>query len=139
LREVTKDPSLLRGAIEETLRYNRFSKGGVPKFCKEELELAGVPLRKGQMVYTFISAALHDPEVFPDPERFDIRRDLTMTLTFGFGPHFCLGAALARMELEIAASTLLRRFPAMRLLEKPELEPHPVMRSMTKLLVRAEA
>jgi cytochrome P450 len=135
-KQVTEDPSLTRNAVEETLRYNRFTKTGVPKLCTEEMDFAGIRLRKGQMVYGFLSAALRDPKVFPDPDRFDIHRDLSQTIAFGSGAHFCLGATLARMELEIATRTLLQRFPGLRLSERPEFEPHPVVRSMKRLLVR---
>lgn len=135
-KELRDNPSLLRNAIDETLRFDIFGKGGIPRVCREDMSLGGVELRRGQMVYPFIPAALHDPEVFPEPERFDIRRDLSQSIAFGSGQHFCLGAALARMELEIATSTLLGRFPDMKLIEGPVFEPNPVMRSMTHLLVQ---
>lgn len=133
LAKLRANPSLLRNAIEESLRYELFGKGGIPRFAKEELEFCGEKLRKGQMVMPFIPAALHDPEVFPEPERFDIERDLSQTLSFGAGQHFCLGAALARQELDIVVGTLVQRFPDMRLLGEPELQPHPIMRAMSRL------
>lgn len=133
LAQLRADPSLLRNTIEESLRYDLFGKGGVPRFAKEELEFAGVKLRKGQMALPFIPAALRDPEMFAEPERFDIRRDVSQTITFGGGQHFCLGAALARMELDTIVGTLVQRFPQMRLLEEPVLEQHPLMRAMSRL------
>jgi cytochrome P450 len=136
LAELVASPSLLRNAVEETLRFELFGKGGLPKFCREETEIAGARLRRGQMIFPFIPAALHDPAVFPEPERFDIHRDLTQTLAFSSGAHFCMGAALARLELEIAVGTLVRRFPHLVLVEPPPLEVHPLMRSMTKLEVQ---
>ncbi|EPX57901.1 putative cytochrome P450 hydroxylase [Cystobacter fuscus DSM 2262] len=129
------DPSLIRNTIEETLRYDLFGKGGLPKFAREEMEFAGTKLRKGQMVMPFIPAALHDPEVFPEPERFDIRRDVSQTIAFSAGQHFCLGAALARQELDLVVGTLVRRFPHMRLSQEPQLQPHPIMRALTRLEV----
>ncbi|PTL83319.1 cytochrome P450 [Vitiosangium sp. GDMCC 1.1324] len=129
------DPSLIRNTLEETLRYDIFGKGGIPKFPKEDLEFAGQKLRKGQMVIPFIPAALHDPEVFPEPERFDIRRDVSQTIAFSAGQHFCLGAALARQELDIVVGTLVRRFPDMRLSGEPVFQPHPIMRAITRLEV----
>ncbi|MFE8597555.1 cytochrome P450 [Archangium violaceum] len=135
LAQLRVDPSLIRNTIEESLRYDLFGKGGLPKFAKEELEFAGQKIRKGQMVIPFVTAALHDPEVFPEPERFDIRRDVSQTIAFGAGQHFCLGAALARQELDIVVGTLVQRFPNMRLLGEPEFQPHPIMRAMSRLEV----
>lgn len=131
--EIRENPALLRNAVEESLRYDLFGKGGIPKICTEELEVSGVRLRKGQMVYPFVPAALHDPEVFPEPERFDIHRDLSQTIAFGGGQHFCLGAALARMELDLGVGTLIQRYPGIRLLGEPEFEPNPIMRSIARL------
>lgn len=135
IAELRADPSLVRNAVEESLRYDMFGKGGIPKICTEDLEISGRPFRKGQMVYPFVPAALHDPEVFPEPETFDIHRDLSRTIAFGGGKHFCLGAALARLELEIAVETLLRRFATLELQAPPAFEPNPVMRSMKSLWV----
>lgn len=133
-----EDPSLLRNTLEETLRYDLFGKGGVPLFAKEEMELAGTRLRKGQMVVPMIPAALHDPEVFPEPERFDIRRDVSQTLAFSAGQHFCLGAALARQELDLFVGTYVRHFPHMRLLGEPSFRPHPLIRAMDRLEVAVQ-
>ena len=132
------DPSRIRNTIEESLRYDLFGKTGVPRFAKEELEFAGVKLRKGQMVIPHIPAALHDDEVFPEPERFDIGRDVSQTIAFGGGQHFCLGAAVARLELDLVVGTLVRRFPQMKLVGEPEFEPHPLMRAMKRLEVSVD-
>lgn len=135
LAQVREDPSLLRNAIEETLRYDLFGKGGVPKIAKEEMEFAGTKLRKGQMVIPFIPAALRDPEVFPNPDTFDIRRDLSQNIPFGGGQHFCLGAALARQEISVLVGTLIQRFPKMKLAGEPEIQVHPIMRAMSRFEV----
>ena len=126
-------PAACAAVCEETLRYDLFGKTGVPKFAKEALEFNGVPLRKGQMVIPHLPAALRDGEVFPEPDRFDIRRDVSQTLAFGGGQHFCLGAAVARMELDTVVGTLVRRFATLRLAGEPEFEPHPIMRAMRRL------
>lgn len=134
LAEVRERPALLKQAIDETLRFDNFVKGGVPRFCLQDMELLGVPLRKGQMVHAFIAAAHHDPEAFPDPERFDIHRDLTRLLAFGAGPHFCMGAALGRMSLEATVGTLLRRYPSMKLATTVrEYQPNPFNRALARL------
>ncbi|WP_394846817.1 cytochrome P450 [Pendulispora brunnea] len=132
LAAVQRDPSLLRNAVEETLRFDMFAKTGFPKYCTEAMDFAGIPLRKGQMVIPLLTAALRDEEAFPNPDHFDIRRDLRHTISFGAGQHTCLGAALARMQLLTAVSSLLSRFPEMKPLGEPEFEPHPLMRSMKK-------
>jgi len=133
LADLRADRSLLRNAIEESLRYDLFGKDAIPKYPKEDLEIAGVELPKGQMVLPLVPAALHDPEVFPDPERFDIRRDLSQSIPFSVGQHFCLGAHLARLELEIAVGTLVDRYSGLRLLGEPVFEPNPMMRSIARL------
>ena len=133
LAQLRADPSLIRNTLEESLRYDLFGKGGLPKFAKEELEFAGQKIRKGQMVMPFIPAALRDPEVFPAPERFDIRRDVSQTIAFSAGQHFCLGAALARQELDLIVGTLVRRFPHMKLIGEPRHVEHPVMRALSGL------
>ncbi|WP_394836489.1 cytochrome P450 [Pendulispora rubella] len=132
LAEVQRDPSLLRNAVEETLRFDMFAKTGFPKYCTEAMDFAGIQLRKGQMVIPLLGAALRDEEVFPNPEQFDIRRDLKQTVAFGAGQQTCLGAALARLQLVMAVGTLFKRFPEMKPLGEPEFEPHPLMRSMKK-------
>lgn len=134
LAEVRERPELLRQALDETLRFDNFVKAGVPRFCTEDMDLLGVRVRKGQMIFGFIPAAHHDPEIFPEPERFDIHRDLSRLLAFGAGQHFCLGAALARLDLEESVGTLLRRYPDMQLVStEREFQPNPFNRTMTRL------
>jgi cytochrome P450 len=135
LARLRAEPGLLRNAVEETLRYDLFGKGGVPKFAKEEMEFVGTKVRKGQMVIPFIPAALHDEKVFPEPEKFDIRRDVSQTIAFSAGQHFCLGAGLARAELDVVIGTLVQRFPKMKLIGEAEIAPHPIMRSIERLQV----
>jgi pimeloyl-[acyl-carrier protein] synthase len=84
----------------------------------EEIELNGVKIPRGQIVLASVGAANRDPKYFSNPDRFDIRRESNKHLSFGSGIHFCLGAALARMEAEIVFSSLLRRFPNLRLAQK---------------------
>jgi cytochrome P450 len=130
------DPSLLRNAVEESLRFDFLLKIGVPKFAPENMEIRGVSIAKGQMLIPLMGSAMHDPEVFPDPERFDIRRDVSQTLPFSIGPHFCLGAALARLTLDTTVHTVVQRFPGMKLLSEPVFEPHYVARPMKGLRVQ---
>jgi cytochrome P450 len=110
------DPGLLRSAVEEMIRFAP----AVPfthRIAAETFELRGRTIRKGDVVFLGLAAANHDPEAFPEPDRFDITRDSQQTkhMSFAFGPHHCLGAGLARRELEIVFEELLLRMPELRL------------------------
>jgi cytochrome P450 enzyme len=129
------EPSLLRNAIEEVLRFDSFGKLGNPRYALEPYPLGDVTVRKGQMIIALLPAALRDPEVFPDPDRFDIRRDTSRSITFGSGPHYCMGAALARLEGEVTIGRLLRAFPDMALAAPPTYARHVSMRCMATLPV----
>jgi cytochrome P450 enzyme len=130
------EPDLLRNAIEEVLRFDSFGKLGNPRYALEPYPLGDVTLRPGQMIIALLPAALRDPSVFPDPDRFDIRRDTLRSTTFGSGAHFCMGAALARLEGEVAVGRLLRAFPRLALAGPPTYAPHVSMRCMARLPVR---
>jgi cytochrome P450 len=111
LATLKADPARWANAVEEILRFappvqNTF------RYPAEDLVLEGVPLAKGHLLGLVLAGANRDPEVFQDPDRFDVTRDNAREhLTFGGGPHFCLGAALARMEGTIAMRALYDRFP----------------------------
>lgn len=138
LRELQADRSLLRGAIEETLRWDGFGKIGLMRYATEDFEFCGVPVRKGQLVAALGGAAGRDGEVFADPDRFDIHRDHLPNLTFGLGRRFCLGVNLARSEVMCAIETLLiDRFPEAKLAGPVVIDyDNPVMRAMTELPLR---
>jgi cytochrome P450 len=88
----------------------------VTRYAHDDIEIDGVTIRKGEAVLIQPQAANHDPSVFPDPDRFDIQRvSRTPHLAFGHGAHFCLGASLARVELQVVFGTLFQRFPTLRL------------------------
>ena len=91
--------SLIPKAVSEILRYGFGGVSGVARYAREDIELHGKQIERGQMVMLSLGGASHDPSVYPDPEHFDIDRDPKDLLTFGFGPHYCLGANLAREEL----------------------------------------
>jgi cytochrome P450 len=100
--------------VEETLRYE--APGQMAgRHAAASSEIGGVPVRAGAHVILLIGAGNRDPRRFDSPDRFDPRRPDAGALTFGFGPHFCLGAALARLEATIALPALLTRFPAIAL------------------------
>jgi cytochrome P450 len=136
---VRADPGLLRGAIEEVLRFDSFGKLGNPRYVVERYQLGDVELRPGQMLIALLPAALRDPEVFPDADRFDIRRDNLRSIAFGSGAHYCMGAALARLEGEVAIGRLLQAFPSLDLAAPPTYARHVSMRCMARLPVRLHA
>ena len=116
--EILADPALIDGAVEEVLRYDGPT-GAVVRVVKTAHDLHGKHLKAGDRVFIMINAANHDPRQFEAPERFDIRRKPNTHLTFNYGPHFCLGAPLARLEGQIALARVVKRFPSMRLGNEP--------------------
>jgi cytochrome P450 len=129
-------PELTGNAIEEFLRYDS-SVQMTGRVALEDIEdLGGKRIPKGESVLCLLGSANHDPAVYPDhPERLDITRQNVKPLSFGGGIHFCLGAQLARIEAEVAISTLLRRLPELRLddAENPEWRPTFVLRGLKRL------
>jgi cytochrome P450 len=113
LRALRDDRALVEPAIEELLRYHG-SIQRVRRTVTEPLELGGKALRAGDSVWLMIGAANRDPEVFEDPDRMDVRRAPGRQLTFGFGPHFCVGATLARLEGHVAIDAILQRLADLR-------------------------
>jgi cytochrome P450 len=113
-----EDPSLIDRAVEEVLRYEPPVQE-FPKLVGRDVEIAGVPVPAGRTVLMVIAAANRDPDAFEDPDAFDIRRQPNDHVTLGFGPHYCLGQALARIETKIAFRTLARRFPDVELAVDP--------------------
>jgi len=109
------DASLLPTAVEEILRLSDTGGSGVPRYAKADLEVAGARIGAGDAVIMNGGAGNHDERVFPDPERFDVARRPNPHLTFGHGPRFCIGAPLARIELQTVFARLFRRFPTLRL------------------------
>jgi cytochrome P450 enzyme len=133
---VLDDPSMARAAFEESMRYDYVLKVGNAHYCREELTLCGRTFREGEMILPGMIGAQRDPSVFPAPDTFDIRRDLSQSIAFGGGPHYCMGAALARVEGTVAVGSLLRRFPRMQLAGEPSFSPSYMMRAITGLPVR---
>jgi len=114
-RALVDDPGLVPHAVEEMLRYVSPVQF-LTRFTLEDLELEGTPIPAGATVSTMLAAANRDPRVFAEPESFDIRRtDANDHMAFGFGPHYCLGASLSRIEGTIAVEALARRLPDLEL------------------------
>ncbi|WP_240529302.1 cytochrome P450 [Streptomyces antioxidans] len=111
------DPGLIPGAVEETLRMSMPNphNGGMPRYALTDFEIDGVTIRTGDFVLLNIIAANHDETIFADPGRIDVARDTTDSLVFGRGAHSCVGAMLARTQLQVVLTQLVTRFPTMRL------------------------
>ncbi len=108
------DASLIPSAVEELLRYESPSQH-TARLAPADVELGGKQIRKRQAVIAVMGAANRDPERFPEPDRLDIDRKDNRHVAFGWAAHFCFGAALARMEGQIAFETILRRLPGLSL------------------------
>jgi cytochrome P450 len=120
LEKLRADPSLIRDAVEELLRFDGPVETSTERFAREDVRIGETVIPRGEMVLVVIAAADRDPDRFPDPDALDITRSDNKHLAFGKGIHHCLGAPLARMEGQIAISTLLRRMPELRLKGSPE-------------------
>lgn len=114
------EPELVPSAVEELLRYNRFSEVGQLRVALEDVTLHGVTIKAGEGVMAALNSANRDPRAFHNPDELDLARPDNRHLSFGHGPHFCLGAQLARIELQESLSVLLQRFPRMRLAKPAE-------------------
>ncbi|MFE6619177.1 cytochrome P450 [Streptomyces sp. NPDC057740] len=137
LAALRADMTLLDGAIEEALRYEGPVENATFRFAAEPLEIAGVPIAQGDAVMVGLTAADRDGARFPQPDRFDIRRDTRGHLAFGHGIHYCLGAPLARLESRTAIRSLLERAPDLSLDGTPgDWLPGPLMRGVRRLPVR---
>jgi pimeloyl-[acyl-carrier protein] synthase len=134
-RRLQADPSLLASGIEEMLRFEPPAQM-TSRIVAEDIELRGMRFEPGQVVLTALAAANRDPEVFPDPDRFDVTRQPNRHLAFGHGIHYCLGAPLAVVEARIAFESLLRRVPEPEAaFEAPEWGPSFVLRGLKSLPV----
>ncbi|MBO0778330.1 MAG: cytochrome P450 [Ktedonobacteraceae bacterium] len=135
LQILRSDPTLLPAAIEELLRYD----GPVQttrRIAREPMEIGGKHIAAGQALIACLGAANHDPERFVKPDQLDVRRTASRHLAFGHGSHFCLGAPLARLEIEIALASLLERFPALCLATtEPQWRPTIIFRVLKELPV----
>jgi cytochrome P450 len=122
---VAADPGLIPGAVLETLRYDP----SVPvwrRVTKRPVTLGGVALPEGAKLFLWLAASGRDASVFPEPGRFDVARaNAAKTLAFGRGIHYCPGAALGKLEAEVAIEMLMRRYPRLRLVEGQRLSFHP--------------
>ncbi|GHE99206.1 cytochrome P450 [Amycolatopsis deserti] len=133
LAALRADPGLMPRAVDELIRWCGPTLMTIPRYAREDVELEGAVIREGEAIVAAVAAANRDPRAFADPDRFDVTRPGGGHLGFGHGPHFCLGAALARVQTEVALSALLRReFEPV----KVERMPDPGTWRLSSLVVR---
>jgi cytochrome P450 len=119
LAKLLADPGLMPGCVEEILRFESPFRMLTPRFSDEPVYVGGTVIPANELILVSAAAANRDPDRFPDPDRFDITRNSVGHLSFGRGEHRCLGPRLGRLEVQIALTALLGRFPALRLAETP--------------------
>ncbi|MFP5319230.1 MAG: cytochrome P450 [Acidimicrobiia bacterium] len=137
LRRLRDDPSLIRTAVEEFLRYDSPVQY-IARITTADVQVGGVPIPAGEQLILVVGGMNRDPDQFPDPDRLDVGRPekANRHLSFSAGIHFCLGASLARMEAQVAIGTLLRRTEDLRLLTtEPKVRDHFVLRGVHELRV----
>ena len=133
------DVGLIPNAVEEMLRARGKGGGGIPRYARIDMEIDGVSIKAGDLVLLDNGAANHDPMVFADPDCVDITRAEAPHLAFGHGARYCIGAPLARIELQVVFTQLLARFPTMRLAVDPhalKARPNVLTGGLAELPVR---
>jgi len=135
LARFRSEPELAATAIDELLRFDTPS-ALFERWVLEEVEVGGITLPRGSEVSLQFASANRDPEAFDRVDELDLARSPNPHIAFGAGIHYCLGAPLARLELQVAFATLLRRAPAIELLEEPRWKPSFVLRGLEALRVR---
>ena len=137
-KELVAQPALIPDAVEEFLRWDSPTQG-LSRTVVGEVEMHGTKLRPGEKVHLLFAAANRDERTFERPDELDIRRDPNPHLSFGHGIHFCLGAKLARLEMQVALEEVLRRIPDFDLAcEHVERLPSPLLRGVERLPLALE-
>jgi cytochrome P450/ferredoxin len=113
--QIVANPALVKNAVEEMLRFHTILQFKGERVALDDVEIGGQLIRKGEGVLALISAANRDPAAFPDPDKFDIHREVRHHVAFGFGVHQCLGQPLGRVELQSVFSILFQRLPTLKL------------------------
>ncbi|HWA88808.1 MAG TPA: cytochrome P450 [Rhizomicrobium sp.] len=137
LAKLKADPSLINNAVEEVLRYEA-PVDITGRIAPRDMEVGGCPVKQSQSLFMSLRGANRDPQAFPDPHRFDIARKDAPHVAFGGGAHLCIGAPLARLEAQVALTTLFGRYPDLRLADphaKPRWRSMPFFRGLKELPV----
>ncbi|WP_242642236.1 cytochrome P450 [Lentzea alba] len=130
-------PELMPAAVEELLRWIPAQEISdiLPRYAVEDVELSGGTVKAGEPVLLAKHAANRDPRQYADPDRFDVTRNAKGHLTFGHGPHHCIGAQLARMDVQVALTAILDRFPGLRLAEEVKWRTGMAMRGPLAMMI----
>jgi cytochrome P450 PksS len=115
-----QNPALAEPAVEELLRFTSPADVATLRIAREDVHVGATTLPRGDIVLASLASANRDESQFTDPDTLDLTREPNRHLAFGLGAHFCLGAPLARLEGQVALTTLVRRFPGLRLAERPD-------------------
>ncbi len=136
LERLRAEPALIGRAVEDLLRYDGPAQVTFRR-AAADVDIGGTRVEPGDHLYLLLGAANRDPDQFPHPDELDLGRQDNRHLGFAHGPHYCLGAALARLEAQAAVGTLLDRFRGLRLAtEKPAWRRNHVLRGLTALPVQ---
>jgi cytochrome P450 len=143
LAQLLADPALMPQAVAELLRYDSPVERTITRWATADVELGGRAIQRGDLVIAVVGSANRDASQFPESDALDLRREAAgKNVGFGRGPHYCLGAPLARVEAEIALETLFRRLPGLRLaiaVDELYWRPIPIFRSLASLPVAWDA
>jgi cytochrome P450 PksS len=115
LERLREDPELIKPGIEELLRYDGPLLTATERYAREDAEIGGVTIARGERVFAAVASANRDESQFEAPDELDLAREPNRHVAFGLGAHYCVGAPLARLEGQIAIGTLIRRFPGLSL------------------------
>ncbi len=111
MEKLRSEPQWIPNAVSEILRFGFGGPGGLPRYAVRDFELRGKTIKQGQMLMLSFAGASRDPSVYEEPDRFDVTRDVRDLITFGSGPHYCLGANLARQEMSCMIEAMLEFLP----------------------------
>jgi cytochrome P450 len=135
-QRLLEDPALVDAAADEMIRYDAPLQM-FERTATEDVEIAGFRVAKGEKIAALLGAAARDPQVFTEPDRFDVGRTPNPHLGFGAGIHYCIGAPLARIEIAAAVRALVEKTPNLRTIRKPERKPEFAIRGLRNFPVSA--
>jgi cytochrome P450 len=136
LARLLGDAGLVPRAVEELMRWDTPLQM-FERWVLEDSKVCGVRVPKGAELGLLFGSANRDPDVFGHPDDLDVGREPNPHVSFGAGVHFCLGAPLARLELQTSFATVLRRLPTLQLVEEPAWKPNYIIRGLRELRVAA--
>jgi cytochrome P450 PksS len=119
MKRLRDEPGMIKVAVEELLRFDGPLETATERYAREDVEVAGTIIGRGELVYAVLASANRDERQFSVPDRLDLSREPNRHLAFGLGIHYCLGAPLARLEGQIAIGTLVSRLPNLRVAPRP--------------------